>query len=626
MMTEIELLQNTQIQNQLRLLYNRLQEKTALLLYEYFNKSPGEALRTVEALLTALSTKQVVLRQVYKKRIMRLSDKRFEFRIRSSKLEKLEKSAEMLKNSFGLDFDSTIILNVYDTETLKRVAVLDVKKSSRIYYAKANELARDGLDKKFLCEFTFRDYRIQLLLKLLTRFIHLRNRVLRGEFVVKPHAPQPRPSQGGGDNFLEMIIQLNQNKYKRTKKVVKKRTVKSVVDEVEQNRQQEEDIDDNYYNQLRKVVEEIADERVREIILTNEALKDLSYYKKLREMSFKEFYEEYQNNLELASYEVVNKQFRHILQLYRNMKRFVDFLQQNKLRANADAIVQFYKYLKYNKKLAQNTVDKYMTAIRFFFMKLDYEQFKKAKVEIEKLKTTVDRKMKLIKQSVKREVVIYKKEDVEHFLEQIYRSDLLPEEKDNLALLIALLWNTGMRITEAMRLRLRDVDLENRVILVRADNSKTYSARYTFITEDTAEFLKCFLKKYPRAEDDFLINLSLKIFNIKKKQIEYVILKHYRVNLPKLKFFRKTFTTLIKHGTTLKELEERLAGHTGEIAEKHYDLTKISIQQLFFNKERNRELYELILRDRELYDAVFNKITCGERIFSKYCPFNSFLI
>jgi len=58
-----------------------------------------------------------------------------------------------------------------------------------------------------------------------------------------------------------------------------------------------------------------------------------------------------------------------------------------------------------------------------------------------------------------------------------------------------------MRIGEALQLRLRDVDLEKRMITIRGEYTKTGNSRYVFFSEEAADMLKDWLKHREEYQD-----------------------------------------------------------------------------------------------------------------------------
>jgi len=87
-------------------------------------------------------------------------------------------------------------------------------------------------------------------------------------------------------------------------------------------------------------------------------------------------------------------------------------------------------------------------------------------------------------------IKIVRTEDVEELIMVVKESKLPSQEKDQLILLILLLAVTGMRVIEALKLRKRDIDIEDRLIYVQPDYTKKDELRVTFITHQVKTILK----------------------------------------------------------------------------------------------------------------------------------------
>ena len=70
--------------------------------------------------------------------------------------------------------------------------------------------------------------------------------------------------------------------------------------------------------------------------------------------------------------------------------------------------------------------------------------------------------------------------------------------------LVALLCTSGVRIGEASNLRIGNVDLEKLVVTVPGTKSKSKKTRITFISKETAQFIREYLGKRIDKKDEWL--------------------------------------------------------------------------------------------------------------------------
>ena len=85
--------------------------------------------------------------------------------------------------------------------------------------------------------------------------------------------------------------------------------------------------------------------------------------------------------------------------------------------------------------------------------------------------------------------------------------DVFSERRD--FVIINLLFDTGMRITECLLIQVKDIDLIKRCIFLPAEHTKGKQSRYVFYSSEMAKILRQWLKfKDLYTESDFLFSTS----------------------------------------------------------------------------------------------------------------------
>ena len=85
--------------------------------------------------------------------------------------------------------------------------------------------------------------------------------------------------------------------------------------------------------------------------------------------------------------------------------------------------------------------------------------------------------------------------------------DIFSERRD--FVIINLLFDTGMRITECLLIQVKDIDLIKRCIFLPAEHTKGKQSRYVFYSSEMAKILRQWLKfKDLYTESDFLFSTS----------------------------------------------------------------------------------------------------------------------
>jgi integrase/recombinase XerD len=128
--------------------------------------------------------------------------------------------------------------------------------------------------------------------------------------------------------------------------------------------------------------------------------------------------------------------------------------------------------------------------------------------------------------------------------------------------LFELLYSSGLRIGEALRLKVSDIDTENRMVLIR--RGKGGKDRVEPVSEAAMKFLKLHLAGREENKDDLVFlgvlgNLTSSTMNDRFKKIAEkvgVVRKHLSVHSIR----HSTATHLLEHGADLRYVQE-LLGH-----------------------------------------------------------------
>lgn len=310
----------------------------------------------------------------------------------------------------------------------------------------------------------------------------------------------------------------------------------------------------------------------------------------------------------------IEKSKRNILQRIRYVEIF---LEHTGGEITEETIEKFFGWLQEEKQVitgktkrvgvSKDTFSKYKSHIKKFFefLKLRHYQDYVARVTYTG-KTKRTNRVKVVDEN-----------DIKNLIKHIKNSDKFAQkEKYELIGLILLKATTGLRTSEALRLKVGDIDFENRIVLVRSEITKRDYSRIVYITEEVAKYLKDnVVEKYNKNQNDYLFSPSIPAFREPSKSRITQRLKRTGIdfNMESLRKFYVTMTRnppkesfeLLRTNKVLDNLESLTAGHkTLQIVESHYDYTKISVEEIL----KKAKLLDRLLTKREVYDVVFNGI------------------
>ncbi|WP_240912234.1 site-specific integrase [Thermococcus sp. GR7] len=310
----------------------------------------------------------------------------------------------------------------------------------------------------------------------------------------------------------------------------------------------------------------------------------------------------------------IEKSRRNILQRIRYVEVFLEYTQGV---ITEETIEDFFDWLQYKKPVtnggtkrrgvSKDTFNKYKSHIKKFFefLKLrHYQGYVSQVTYTAKTKRTNGAK-------------VVDEDDIKNLIKQLMDSNKFTQkEKDELIGLVLLEATTGLRTSEALRLKVGDIDFGNRVVLVRSEITKKNYSRIVYITEEVARYLKDnVVGKYNKSPNDYLFSPNISGFKESSKGRVTQRLKRIGIdfNMKSLRKFYVTMTRnppkeafeLLKTNKALDSLEFLTAGHkTLQIVESHYDYTKTSVEEIL----KKAKLLDRLLTRREVYDVVFNGI------------------
>ena len=236
-----------------------------------------------------------------------------------------------------------------------------------------------------------------------------------------------------------------------------------------------------------------------------------------------------------------------------NNKRFLDFIGKDANDANVEDIKRYMSHLM-DRGLKPASVSLAMSAIRF--------------LQDEMLGKGIFAKIKLPKLEKKLPTVLSKEE-----IRKLLDAALNTKHK----LLIAFLYSSGLRVSEAVSMKIDDLDLNEKMGIVRAGKGK--KDRNIILSESLVKDLKAYLNT---RNDQNPYVFSVKDRHIAVRQAQRIVSEAAgRAGIKKRVFchaLRSSFAThLLEAGTDIRVIQE-LLGHSNLATTQRY--TKVSREQL----------------------------------------------
>ena len=175
----------------------------------------------------------------------------------------------------------------------------------------------------------------------------------------------------------------------------------------------------------------------------------------------------------------------------------------------------------------------------------------------------------------KRRKNVIKIEHIRNLLNEVEK--LREPYKSKLRGAILLTATSGLRAEELYKLRLKDIDVENRIIHVRAEIAKDFEDRITFFSDEAKEALV-----------DYLNFVENQFYVFSKKSLNYHLVK-LNTNL-RMKHMRKFFSQQSDRLGMPTAVKKILMGHSlqGDVDLSHYD---------FKDEEELKKIYDKYWKD-----------------------------
>lgn len=262
--------------------------------------------------------------------------------------------------------------------------------------------------------------------------------------------------------------------------------------------------------------------------------------------------------------------------------KYINDKKINYLNLSKNDIIEYLKYLD-EKKYSNKSISRFLSSLRHFYTYL---------VEIKLVKENIFKRIRNPK--VEKKLPNYLTvSEVEKLL------DLFQEDtKENIRnkCLIELLYSTGIRVSEASNIKLKDIDMHNMTIRVFGKGRKERIAYF-------GESLKELLDKYLKVRNEFLKNGEIEYLfinsiggKLSRKSMENIFINISKMKDVKHKLSPHTLrhsyaTHLLNSGADLRSVQE-LLGHenlnTTEIY-THVSNERLKEEYLKYHPDKNRQ-------------------------------------
>jgi integrase/recombinase XerD len=241
--------------------------------------------------------------------------------------------------------------------------------------------------------------------------------------------------------------------------------------------------------------------------------------------------------------------------LFHNQK-FLDFIKKKPEEVNQDDIKKYIAYLMADKSYRPSSVNLALCCLRFFYEKV--------------LEQDIFKKIESPKPEKKIPIVLTKEE-----IRQMIQST----ENKKHRLLIEFLYSSGLRVSEAVNMKIDELDLDEKIGAVRA--GKGMKDRLIILSNNLIEHLKKYVAKR-KDTNPYVFPAKSENKPITIRQAQKIVKKAaFRAGIKKRVFchaLRSSFAThLLESGTDIRIIQE-LLGHSNLQTTQRY--TKVSTEQL----------------------------------------------
>jgi len=241
--------------------------------------------------------------------------------------------------------------------------------------------------------------------------------------------------------------------------------------------------------------------------------------------------------------------------IFHNQK-FLDFTKKQPEQITKDDIKSYIAYLMSDKNYKPSSINLTLCCLRFFYEEmLEKDIFKKVKRP----------------KSEKKIPVVLTKDEVKKLIQA-------PKNKKH-KLLIEFLYSSGLRVSEAVNMKMEDLDLDKKIGIVKSGKGK--KDRFIILSNNLVEHLKKYFEKkkdnnpyiFPAKSEDKPITIRQAQKIVKNAAVKAGINKRVFCHA-----LRSSFAThLLESGTDIRVIQE-LLGHTNLQTTERY--TKVSTEQL----------------------------------------------
>ena len=282
------------------------------------------------------------------------------------------------------------------------------------------------------------------------------------------------------------------------------------------------------------------------------------------------------------------------LDYLRNIKRYSEFTVENYVRD----LNSFKKYLDDDGELSYLNVDKYQ--IRdYISLKMQNNSLKNRSlnrhlsslrgfysylVDNKKIEANPFSVIRSLKVEKKLPSVLSESQIKELYQYKTSKDDLLDYRNQ---LMIRLILDSGLRLSELINLTLNNINFEDNMLLIRGKGNKD---RFTFFTNETKEMFVYYLETIRNKlinEDTNIVFLSKQGLPINKRTFEKMLLKiklrDSSINLhPHL--LRHTFATrLLEEGADLRMVQELLGHESLSTTQIYTNISDTKLQNIYIN-------------------------------------------
>ena len=274
-----------------------------------------------------------------------------------------------------------------------------------------------------------------------------------------------------------------------------------------------------------------------------------------------------------------------VIDYHNDLVLFANYIKNNKLNylnLNKNDIINFLKYLD-EKKYSNKSISRFLSSLRHFYTYL---------IEIKLLEDNIFKRIRnpKIEKKLPNYLNVLEIENLLNNLKEDTKEDIRNK------CLVELLYSTGIRVSEASNIKLKDIDMHNMTIRVFGKGRKERIAYFgASLKERLDKYLKIrndFLKK---GEIDYLFINSIG-GKLSRNSIENIFIKISDIPEVKHKLsphtLRHTYAThLLNNGADLRSVQE-LLGHenlnTTEIY-THVSNERLRAEYLKYHPDKNRQ-------------------------------------